>query len=184
MNLPRAVLVLFAHPSYRTSRAQRALRGAIEGVEGVRVHDLYAAYPDMVIDVRREKELLLEAGLVIFQHPIYWYSSPAVLKQWQDDVLEYGWAYGDGGDKLVGKGFWSVVSTGGPFEAYGPEGYNRFEMRTILSPFDQTAHLCGMRYLEPFIVHSARRLGEEDLTIRAGRYRAALERFVATGELP
>ena len=70
-------------------------------------------------------------------------------------VLTYGWAFGEGGSALNGKIFLQAISAGGPEEAYGPGGHNRFTIRQLLAPFDQTAHLCGMRYLAPHVIHDA-----------------------------
>ena len=61
---------------------------------------LYAAYPDFMIDVKREQQLLLDHDIIVLQHPFYWYSSPAIIKEWLDLVLENGWAYGTGGSNL------------------------------------------------------------------------------------
>ncbi|MCB1435390.1 MAG: NAD(P)H-dependent oxidoreductase, partial [Alphaproteobacteria bacterium] len=99
------------------------------------------------------------------------YSSPALLKEWQDLVLENGWAYGPGGTRLAGRSLLSAVSTGGSEQAYHTDGRNRFEMDTLLSPFNQTAWLCSMAYLEPFVIHAGRRMPAEDLTARAETYR-------------
>lgn len=184
MSTPRSVLVLFAHPTYRSSRANRILRESVEGLPGVTFHDLYAQYPDFLVDVKREQGLLLEHDLVVFQHPLYWYSSPAILKLWQDEVLEYNWAYGEKGTHLRGKAFWSVVTTGGPEDAYTPEGHNRIPVRSYLSPFEQMALLCGMRYLDPFIVHGSSRLGDDVLVRHGATYRARVTGFLEQGELP
>lgn len=154
--MPR-VLILFAHPVLERSRVNRRLVDAVSGLEGVTVNDLYERYPALDIDVAREQRLLSEHDVVIMQHPFYWYSSPAILKEWQDLVLEHGWAYGRDGHALVGKVMVSAVTTGGPALAYRTDGANRFTMRTLLSPFDQTAHLCGMRYLAPFVLHGTLR---------------------------
>ncbi|BCG61610.1 hypothetical protein PUR_50350 [Paenibacillus sp. URB8-2] len=81
--------------------------------EDVTVHDLYAEYPDKQINVEREQQLLLEHDRIVFQFPLYWYSSPSLLKEWQDVVLTYGWAYGSQGMKLHGKEFGLAISTGG-----------------------------------------------------------------------
>jgi glutathione-regulated potassium-efflux system ancillary protein KefG len=158
----RRVLVLFAHPVLERSRVNRRLVDAIRDLEGVRVHDLYEEYPSFAIDVKREQALLLEHDVYVFQHPFYWYSCPAILKEWQDLVLEHGWAYGHGGTQLRGKITLNAITTGGPAHAYQHAGYNRFTMRELLSPWDQTAHLCGMRFLAPFAVHAALRVGSDD----------------------
>lgn len=172
----RRVLVLFAHPVLERSRVNRRLLGAIRGLPGVTIHDLYEVYPTLAIDIAREQELLLEHDVIVFQHPFYWYSSPAILKEWQDLVLEHGWAYGDGGTKLRGKITLNAISTGGPATAYRREGYNRFTIRELLAPWDQTAYLCGMRFLAPYVVHAALSIvGDDDLRARRDGYRRLIE---------
>jgi len=172
----RRVLVLFAHPVLERSRVNRRMLGAIRDLPGVTIHDLYEAYPTLGIDVAREQELLVEHDVVVFQHPFYWYSTPAILKEWQDLVLEHGWAYGPSGTKLRGKITLNAISTGGPAIAYQREGYNRFTVRELLAPWEQTAHLCGMRFLAPFVVHAALRIvGDDDLGARRDAYRRLIE---------
>jgi len=171
----RRVLVLFAHPVLERSRVNRGLIESIRGLDGVLLHDLYEAYPTLAIDVEREQELLLEHDVVVFQHPFYWYSVPAILKEWQDLVLEHGWAYGAGGTKLRGKITLNAVSTGGPKQAYQKGGYNRFTVKELLAPWDQTAHLCGMRYLAPFVVHAALKIVGDDVKPDCERYRKLIE---------
>jgi voltage-gated potassium channel Kch len=99
------VLILFAHPALQKSTVNRRLISAVRGLRGVTINDLYEEYPDFDIEVGREQELLLNHDIIIFQHPFYWYSSPATLKQWEDLVLEYGFAYGKGGTRLQEKLF-------------------------------------------------------------------------------
>ena len=172
----RRILILFAHPVLERSRVNRRLLHEARDVSGVTVHDLYEAYPTLDIDAKREQRLLLEHDVIIFQHPFYWYSSPAILKEWQDLVLEHGWAYGRGGTQLRGKLTLNAITTGGPEAAYHRDGYNRFTIRELLAPWDQTAHLCGMRFLAPFAIHSALRVvGDIDVADARSRYRALLE---------
>lgn len=158
----RRVLVLFAHPVLERSRVNRRLVEAIAGLSDVTIHDLYENYPTLNINVPREQALLLEHDVVVFQHPFYWYSSPSILKEWQDLVLEHGWAYGEGGTQLRGKITLNAITTGGPVTAYQRGGYNRFSIRELLAPWDQTAFLCGMRFLAPFAVHSSLRVRSDD----------------------
>jgi len=173
--MPRRILILYAHPMPRKSRATRALVEAVHGMEGVTFHDLYETYPDFHIDVAREQTLLLAHDVIVFQHPFYWYSAPALVKEWEDLVLEYGFAYGDKGTSLKGKLWQQAITTGGPAEAYEPTGYNRFTVRQLLAPFEQTAHLGGMDFLEPFIVPGVLTISSEELQVEAQRYRACIE---------
>jgi glutathione-regulated potassium-efflux system ancillary protein KefG len=175
--MPQRILVLLAHPVRRRSRANAVLRDAAAAVEGVTLHDLYETYPDFMIDVEHEQALLLEHDVIIFQHPLYWYSSPAILKEWQDLVLEHGFAYGRAGTALAGKALQSAVTAGGSDTAYGPEGLNRHSIGEFLRPFEQTARLCRMRWLPPFVVHGTHLLEPPDLARHAGAYRALLERL-------
>jgi glutathione-regulated potassium-efflux system ancillary protein KefG len=169
------ILILLAHPKASVSIAQKALSSAAKSVSGVTVHDLYAAYPDFNINAAREQQLLLEHDAIIFQHPFYWYSSPALIKEWQDIVLDFGWAYGPGGDKLHGKCLMSALTTGGAEGFYHSKGRNRFSVEELLSPFNQTAYLCGMAYLKPFIVYEGRRITPADLQAKSESYRNVLE---------
>ena len=169
--VPGRVLVLLAHPALHRSRVNRRLASAIRGIEGVTVHDLYEAYPDMDIDIGHEKALLLAHDILLWQHPFYWYSTPAILKDWQDFVLEFGWAYGPGGDALRGKLFVQALTTGGREEAYNAEGFNRYTVRQLLAPIEQTAHLCGMRWLPPFVTHGSHKLDDAQIGAAATDYR-------------
>ena len=155
-----SVLVLYAHPAPHKSRINRRLVAAAREVEGVTFRDLYELYPDFLIDVEEEQRLLAEHDVIVLQHPFYWYSAPALVKEYLDLVLTYGWAYGEGGTALKGKIMLQAISAGGPEEVYGPQGRNRFTIRQLLAPFDQTAHLCGMRDLAPHVIHGANQLAD------------------------
>jgi glutathione-regulated potassium-efflux system ancillary protein KefG len=172
--MPQRILVLLAHPARRRSRANAALAAAARQVEGVRLHDLYEAYPDFLIDVEAEQALLREHDVIVLQHPVYWYSSPAILKEWQDLVLEHGFAYGHEGTALAGKTLLSAVTAGGGEAAYGPEGINRHALTDFLRPFEATARLCRMRWLPPFILHGTHLLEQPALERRAADYAALL----------
>ncbi len=172
----RRILILFAHPVLERSRVNRRLVEAVKDLEGVTIHDLYEVYPTLSIDVAREQALLLGHDVVVFQHPFYWYSCPAILKEWQDLVLEHGWAYGKGGTHLRGKTTLNAITTGGPEAAYHKDGYNRFTVRELLAPWDQTAHLCGMRFLAPFAVHASLKVtSDADLADARAAYRRMIE---------
>ncbi len=168
------LLVLFAHPALEKSRVHKALLQHLPAVRGVTFNDLYEQYPDLDIDIEREQQLLLRHDTIILQHPFYWYSSPAILKQWMDLVLEHGWAYGREGRMLHGKRMLNVISAGGSAEAYSPQGRNRYPILELLRPFELTARLCGMDYLPPFVIHGTHRISNDELEREAHRYRAAL----------
>lgn len=162
MSAPK-ILIIFAHPALEKSRVHYGLANALLPRRLVTWHDLYETYPDFDIDINREQKLLLKHDLIIFQHPFYWYSMPGLLKDYFDLVLEHGWAYGTGGDRLKGKKWMHIISTGGPKESYARKGFNRFTMRQFLTPLDQTANLCGCTFLPPYVIHGAHTLNLEDI---------------------
>ena len=178
----RAV-VLAAHPDWRSSRVNRRLLQAAREVPGVEVRDLYGLYPDFDVDVAAEQRALANAALLVLLHPIQWYSMPPLQKLWLDEVLTYGWAYGHGGTALQGRDLWLVATTGGPESAYHPQGYNRYFFDAFLPPYEQTAALCGMRFLPPLVLHGARRASEEQLAHHAGVLRDRLATYPQWPEL-
>jgi glutathione-regulated potassium-efflux system ancillary protein KefG len=180
--MPSSILIQFAHPALRKSRTNRYLLEAVQNLENVTINDLYEEYPDFDIDVRREQDLLLAHEIIVFQHPMYWYSTPALLKQWLDLVLEYGFAYGRGGTRLHGKGFLTATTLGGPEDAYRRDGYNYYHLRELLAPIEQTAKLCGMNYLPPFVIFDTLKIPtEEESLSRARTYRRLLEQLRDNG---
>ncbi|MBC5784804.1 NAD(P)H-dependent oxidoreductase [Ramlibacter sp. USB13] len=159
---PRIYLIA-AHPNWAESRVNRLLVEAARALPHVRVQDLYGTYPDFDIDVAAEQESAQAADMVVLLHPIQWYAMPALMKLWCDEVLGYGWAYGPGGTALNGKDLWLVASTGGPEASYHPQGYNRYFFDAFLPPYEQTATLCGMRFLPPLLLHGARRADPDEV---------------------
>lgn len=166
-----STLILFAHPAFEKSRAQRALLEATKDLDHVTVNDLYENYPNFQIDVAREQKLLCDHERVIFQHPLYWYSTPAIIKEWFDTVLQYGWAYGKGATALHGKSACSVITAGSAEEAYTAAGHNRFTIPELLRPVEQTARLCGMNYDEPLVFFEALQCDRIKLTEWTATYR-------------
>ncbi|KLV05613.1 MULTISPECIES: glutathione-regulated potassium-efflux system ancillary protein KefG [Photobacterium] len=170
---PPRVLVIYAHPDPQASIANRDMLRAIADLPHVTVHDLYAAYPDFFIDVSRERALVQQHDVIVFQHPLYMYSCPALLKEWMDVILTKGFAHGEG-EQTLGKYWRSVVTTGGAAEAYTPDGYNRSSIDDILRPFELCAALCRMEWIPPLVLHWARRVPVAERDEHARLYRAWL----------
>ena len=108
--------------------------------------------------------------IIILQPPFYWYSAPAIVKEWQDLVLQYGFAYGAGGTALSGKTLMSAITTGGREDSYAGAGMNRFAIDDLLRPFEQTARLCGMRWLPPFVIHGTHIIEDAAIARQAEAY--------------
>ena len=171
------ILIQFAHPALEKSRVNKYLVKDLKSLPDITLNDLYEEYFDFNIDVDKEKKLLLEHDLIIFHHPFFWYSTPALLKQWQDLVLEHGWAYGSKGKALVGKKMMNIITTGGSSQAYAKESINQHTIREFLLPIEQTAKLCGMIYMPPYLIQGTHRLTEKEIDDYANKYIQLLKDF-------
>jgi len=173
------ILILFAHPAFHKSRINRILIEGLQEKNNVTFHDLYESYPDFNINIKREQELLLQHDCVIFHHPFFWYSVPAILKEWQDLVLQHGWAYGSKGIALKDKIFFSVLTTGGPKQAYVKESFHNHTILELIAPILQSFRLCKMIILPPFVVHGTHAMENEQINSHKKNYFKLLEHIIA-----
>jgi len=177
----RKILIVYAHPDPRDSHVNRIMLNMAEHVVGVTISDLYEKYPDFYIDTRTEQRLLLTHDLIVFQHPVYWYSCPAMLKQWQETVLEHGFAYGSNGDALHGKDCLLALSAGASLSAYREDGLHGFVFGELTRHLQQTIRFCGMRDLPPLLFFGAREAENSDIEAHAQWYARLLSRYVCDG---
>lgn len=171
----KRVLVLFAHPAQRTESINVSMANRVGQLENVTFVDLYGEYPRFEIDIEREQARLTAHEVIVFQFPLFWYSTPALLKQWQDLVLEYGFAYGPKGKRLSGKRVMACVTTGGSTNDYSLQGGNNHPLPFFLLPLRQTAELCGMTFLPPFVLHSANHIDAADAQMHIDTYPVLLK---------
>ena len=157
------VLILFAHPAFHKSRVNKLLVEGLSDIEGVTFRDLYQEYPELDIDVKREQELLEKHDVIMFQFPLFWYSTPAILKEWQDLVLEHGWAFGSKGNALKDKFFLCSITAGGHIQGYQVGDFHNHTINQLLSPLRQTAILCKMKPLPPFVVHGSHAIEKDEV---------------------
>jgi glutathione-regulated potassium-efflux system ancillary protein KefF len=168
------IVVVDAHPYPSRSRARAALVAAIRDVPSLEMRSLYDLYPDFDIDRAAEQAALERARLVVWMHPLFWYTAPGLMKHWFDEVLVGGWAHGRGGTALHGKDCLWVTTTGGDEAAYTPQGRHAHPFEAFVPVIEQTARYCGMNWLEPFAVHGAHEVSEDVLRDAGLRLRERL----------
>ncbi|MEE1296572.1 MAG: NAD(P)H-dependent oxidoreductase [Bifidobacterium sp.] len=156
--------VMVFHPHLDRSRVNRALMERAMHEDGTVVRDMYAQYPDLRVDAERERALAADADLLVWQFPLYWYSAPALLKEWEDTVLD------PSSDAFAGKRLLLAVSAGGRLEDYAEDGKHGATMGQVLLPYRVTAQYLGMTYERPFTIHHAHHLDEAQLAREADRY--------------
>ena len=74
-------LVVVTHPDIANSVVnKRWLEELRRYPERYTVHELHQAYPDWQIDVAQEQRLIEAHDNIVLQFPIFWFSSPPLLK--------------------------------------------------------------------------------------------------------
>jgi glutathione-regulated potassium-efflux system ancillary protein KefF len=177
-------LIIHAHPYPAYSRAGKALLAAARDVPGVQIRSLYQLYPDFDIDAAAEQAALQEAGRIVWLHPVYWYSPPALLKLWFEKVLVHGWAYGPEGNALQGKRVLWAPTAGGDEPSYSPGGMHEQPFDRFITPVEETVRYCGMTWEAPFVVHGAHMISEAQLAERAQAFKQRLLDWDAPAAAP
>ena len=168
------VLVIYSHTYPEISIAGKAILEVHKATSNFEVRNLDELYPDLnKIDVAAEQKALVEADVVIFQHPIFWFNVPSALKRWMDEVLKYGFAYGTGGDKLHGKKFIHSFTTGASADDYAGE------LGMALSDSVRaTVNYCGMDYVQVFPLYGQPAVTSSNVAQEAKTHAEKLVAFV------
>lgn len=162
-------VVVIAHPNLQHSRINRYFMEKLQE-KGIQSYNLYDKYPDEKINIDDEQKILENADRIVLQFPFYWYSAPSLLKKWIDLIMTHGWAFGTEGTSLKDKPFMIAVSTGGPSDAYTPQGYNKYPIQDLLLPYRAMANLTKMNYQDPFVISGVRTLSDEQLFAETEKY--------------
>ena len=137
-------LVIVTHPNIESSLVNsRWCEELRKYPHDFTLHALYDAYPDGKIDVLAEQQLVEAHDTIIFQYPLYWFFCPPLLKQWMDEVLVRGWAYGSGGDKMKGKHLALAISAGIKEADYRVDGLYQSTIAQLSLPIKVTAQYIG-----------------------------------------
>lgn len=148
-------LVIVTHPKMKESLInKRWVEELNKFPEKYTVHQLYENYPDEIIDIKKEQELIEAYDKIIFQFPFYWFSSPSLLKKWLDEVLLYGWAYGSkSGFKVGGKKIALAISAGVDDEDFNASGKYRHTIKEFTIPFELSFEYIKADYQKPFVYY-------------------------------
>lgn len=142
------VLVVVIHPDLKNSVINKRWINELEQYpDQYHVHDLYQQYPNGIIDVAAEQQLIEQYNKIVFQFPLYWFSSPPLFKTWQDEVLTYGWAYGSkSGFKMAGKKIALAISVGVAENIYSAAEKYKYTLEELTRPFELTFEYVKAEY--------------------------------------
>ncbi|WP_027108051.1 NAD(P)H-dependent oxidoreductase [Lacticigenium naphthae] len=154
-------LLLISHPEIEDSGSQQYLLQSLPSSAAITVRHLDTLYSDGKIDREKEQAMLLAHDRILFQFPFYWYSTPSLLKKWQDEVLTEDFAYGKQ-KNLTGKEFGLVISVGIKETEYQAGGREGFTVNELVAPLRALANKLDMQYVKPLIIYQFHYLSERD----------------------
>lgn len=166
------VLVIAAHPNIEQSRVNKRWLAELSGYPNqITVHELYKAYPDFAISAENEQDLVARHDRIVLQFPIQWYSTPALLKQWLDDVFTIHWLSGTGGRAVAGKELILAMSIGGNESSYQSGGLIGYTISELIRPLQAFSNQIGMTFLPHFKFYDAVKAKDEQIEDSASSYR-------------
>ncbi|PUV24774.1 NAD(P)H-dependent oxidoreductase [Sphingobacterium athyrii] len=141
-------LVMIIHPNINESIVnKRWIEELKKYPENYEIHQLHEKYPNEIIDVKEEQQLIEKYDKIVFQFPFYWFNCPPFFKKWLDEVLTYGWAYGkSSGYKLAGKRIALALSVGVDEKEYSTTGKYKYNLDQLTSPFEITFNYIHANY--------------------------------------
>lgn len=147
-------LVIVTHPNINESVINKRWVQELEKhPDRYVIHQLYRTYPDGEIDVTAEQKLIEQYDKLVFQFPLYWFSSPPLLKKWFDEVLVHGWAFGSkSGYKLSGKKVTLAITAGIDEHEFSAHEKYKYTLTELTRPFELTFDYVRADY-RPFFAY-------------------------------
>ncbi|MCH5462421.1 NAD(P)H-dependent oxidoreductase [Lactobacillus sp. LC28-10] len=140
-------LVVVGHPQIEDSSTQQFLK------EAANLPDvIWHPVTSFAVNVAAEQALIKQADRLVLQFPLYWYSAPAILKNWLDQVLTRHFVYPAAMGGLVGKELGIAVSLGSPAKNFAAGAGEDFSISQIMIPFQALANKTQMTFLPTFII--------------------------------
>lgn len=153
-------LFLVSHPALSKSHIHSAFVSAIAESGGTVRHLDAQIQADGHFDVSTEQHILESFDTIVLQFPLYWYATPAVMKQYFDEILTSGWAY-DERQALAGKKLSAIITMGGDQDSYAASGNNAYSEHELAAPYRATAQFCGMTWRDPLFIYDASEASQE-----------------------
>ncbi|MDR0267432.1 NAD(P)H-dependent oxidoreductase [Paenibacillus sp.] len=165
------ILVIAAHPNIEQSRVnKRWLAELHESSDQISVHELYKVYPDFAINPEIEQKLIAGHDRIVLQFPIQWYSTPALLKKWLDDVFTTSWLFGSGGKAVAGKELVLAMSIGGDEFSYQSGGLIGYTISELIRPLQVFSNQVSMAFLPHFKFYGAIKANDDPIENSASSY--------------
>lgn len=167
-------LIIVCHPNLKNSSINKYwVEKFKKDSSKFEIHDLYKEYPDFKINVKKEQSLIEKYNNIIFQFPIYWFFSPALLKEWIDKVFEYGWAYGSNSKGLKDKKIGFAISMGGEKSFY----QGKYDLNNVLAPYIFSLEYVKAKYLGFHALYNSDHQDNDSLNKNFEEYLEFIQKF-------
>ncbi|NUS26847.1 MAG: NAD(P)H-dependent oxidoreductase [Streptomyces sp.] len=143
-------------------------------------------------DIAAEQEKIRWSDALILQFPMWWFSTPAILKGWIDRVFTSGFGYGpevpppydDNGSALAGRRALLSVTLGARETAFSDRGIHG-RLTDVLHPLQHGLFwFTGMAPLEPFAVYDTDRMPAERYAPAREAYARRLDALFTEAPVP
>ena len=145
-------LVLVSHPEYDNSMTEAFLKQCQSDIENVDWVVLDNIQTDFTFDKEQEQQRLAQYDRILFQFPMYWYSAPALMKKYEDDVFSKNFIAYEQEGALKGKDMGIITTLGDPIKDYQVGGREGFSISELLKPYQAIAQRGQMKFLKPFVI--------------------------------
>lgn len=145
-------LVLVSHPEYDNSMTEAFLKQCQSDIENVDWVVLDNIQKDFIFDKEQEQQRLAQYDRILFQFPMYWYSAPALVKKYEDDVFTKNFIAHEQEGALKGKEMGIITTLGDPIKDYQVGGREGFSISELLKPYQAIAQRGQMKFLKPFVI--------------------------------
>lgn len=145
-------LVLVSHPEYDNSMTEAFLKQCQSDIENVDWVVLDNIQTDFTFDKEQEQQRLARYDRILFQFPMYWYSAPALMKKYEDDVFTKNFIAYEQEGTLKGKEMGIITTLGDPIKDYQVGGREGFSISELLKPYQAIAQRGQMKFLKPFVI--------------------------------
>ncbi|KPN80646.1 NAD(P)H-dependent oxidoreductase [Apilactobacillus kunkeei] len=145
-------LVLVSHPEYDNSMTEAFLKQCQSDIENVDWVVLDNIQTDFTFDKEQEQQRLAQYDRILFQFPMYWYSAPALMKKYEDDVFTKNFIAFEQEGVLKGKEMGIITTLGDPIKDYQVGGREGFSISELLKPYQAIAQGGQMKFLKPFVI--------------------------------
>lgn len=131
-------------------------------------------------DIKQEVQRLRDAELLVIEFPLWWHSTPAIMKGWFDKVFALGvvWdsdhRYSNG--FLRGKKVLPVIGAGDLESLYQPDGIHKATLTQHLYPLlHSTLAHAGLDVMKPFVAYGLTIASDEERQELLGKLDAHLQ---------